>query len=94
MRVCADFDWMLRFHCEHRMRFVAIPDTIVTMRDGGISNDGLASRRRLNKETVEALRRHGIRSNPALVWSKYLLKAGQLVANARDWPASSALRWP
>lgn len=94
MRVCADFDWMLRFHCEHRMRFVAIPDTIVTMRDGGISNDGWASRRRLNMETVEALRRHGIRSNSALVWSKYLVKAGQLVARAQAWPAPLAARWP
>jgi glycosyltransferase involved in cell wall biosynthesis len=94
MRVCADFDWMLRFFYDRQLQFAAIPATVVTMRDGGISNDGWASRRRLNRETVDALRRRGVRSNTALVWSKYLVKAGQLVARAQDWPAPSASRWP
>lgn len=94
LRICADFDWLLRFFHGQRCRMAAIAPTLVTMRDGGVSSQGWASRRLLNAEMIAALRRHCIASAPPLVWSKYLAKAGQLAARPVAWPAPAAVRWP
>ena len=93
MRICADFDWMLRFFHVERLAMAAIEPTLVTMRDGGVSSQGWASRRLLNTEMVTALRRRHIASGAVLVWSKYLAKIGQLVERPYQWPAPPAVRW-
>ena len=93
IRSGADFDWMLRFFHTAGLTAAPIPETLVTMRDGGVSNDGFGSRRRINSEALESLRRAGIASSAPLVWSKYLAKAAQLVVPARGWPAPLPVRW-
>ena len=93
IRSGADFDWMLRFYLRERLVAVPLDATLVTMRDGGVSNAGLASRRRINAEALASLHRAGVASTTPLVWSKYLLKAAQLVAPAPGWPAPPAVRW-
>lgn len=94
LRICADFDWMLRFFHVNRLAMTAVTPTLVTMRDGGVSSQGWASRRLLNSEIVAALRRRGIASASALVWSKYLAKSGQIVSRPQCWPAPIGVRWP
>ncbi|QXQ06375.1 hypothetical protein KX816_19855 [Sphingosinicellaceae bacterium] len=93
IRTGADFEWMLRFFIRERLAAVPIPETLVTLRDGGITNDGFGSRRRINAEALASLRRAGIASSAPLIWSKYLAKAAQLVVRPRGWPAPLPVRW-
>lgn len=94
IRIGADFEWMVRFFAVHGLRDTPIPETLVTLREGGLSNSGFASRKAINIEAVASLRRHDIMTGLPVVWSKYALKALQLVMPAHQWPAPAAQRWP
>ena len=94
IRSGADFDWMLRVFARERLTVAAIPETLVTMRDGGVSNDGFGSRRAINAEALASLCRHGIASAAPVIWSKYAVKALQLVVPAKHWPAPAGVRIP
>ena len=94
LAIGADFEWMLRFYHDAGLRAAPITPTLVTLRDGGVSNSGLASRRTINSEALASLRRHGIASAPPVIWSKYLIKALQYVIPPVEWPAPAAVRWP
>jgi glycosyltransferase involved in cell wall biosynthesis len=93
IRSGADFDWMLRVFTRARLHVAAIPETLVTMRDGGVSNDGFGSRRAINREALASLRRYGIASAAPVIWSKYAVKALQYVVPAREWPAPEGVRF-
>lgn len=93
IRSGADFDWMLRAFRRERLRIASVPETLVTMRDGGVSNDGFGSRRAINAEALASLRRHGIASAAPVIWSKYAVKALQYVVPARGWPAPAEVRF-
>ena len=94
IRIGADFDWMVRFFVGTGLTARPIPETLVTLRDGGLSNQGLASRRQINREALATLRRHRLLALTPLVWAKYPVKALQYVVPARGWPAPAAVRWP
>lgn len=94
IRIGADFEWMVRFFVLHAFRAVAIPETLVTLREGGLSNSGFASRKIINREAVSSLRRHGIATAPAVVWLKYLFKIFQYAGSAYRWPAPEMVQWP
>lgn len=94
IRIGADFEWMVRFFSTHALTAAPVRETIVTLREGGLSNAGFASRRAINREAVASLRRHGIRTAAPVVWSKYALKALQYRMTAYEWPAPEAVRWP
>lgn len=93
IRIGADFEWLLRFFQVHRLEAVAIPETLVTLRSGGVSNRGFDSRRRINAEALASLRRHRVATAAPIIWSKYALKALQLTARPVDWPAPPAVCW-
>ncbi len=93
IRIGADFEWMVRFFAVHGLAARAIPETLVTLRDGGLSNQGLASRTAINREALASLARHGLISSTPLVWAKYPVKALQLVAGAHAWPAPAEVRF-
>lgn len=93
IRIGADFDWMLRFFLRERLVAAPVRATLVTLRDGGLSNDGLGSRRRINREALASLRRAGVATALPLIWSKYLVKSAQLVARPPGWPAPPRVRW-
>ena len=91
LRIGADFEWMLRFHHVHGLAARPVAATVVALREGGLSNSGFASRRRINAEALASLRRHGIASAAPLVWAKYAVKALQFVHRPADWPAPAAV---
>jgi glycosyltransferase involved in cell wall biosynthesis len=93
IRIGADFDWMVRFFAVHGLKARPIPETLVTLRDGGISNQGLASRTAISREALATLSRHGLYSATPLVWAKYPVKALQFVVPAHDWPAPATVRF-
>jgi len=94
LHVGADFEWMVRFFAVHDLNARPIPQTIVTLREGGLSNSGFGSRKIINAEAVSSLRRHGIATAAPVVWSKYLAKAAQFAVSAYEWPAADDVRWP
>ncbi len=93
LKIGADFEWMLRFFDVHGLRARAIPQTLVALREGGLSNSGFGSRRRINAEALASLRRHGIASAAPVIWSKYAVKALQYVVKPADWPAPADVRF-
>ena len=91
IRIGADFDWMVRFFAVNRLTAAFIPETLVTLREGGLSNQGLASRKAISREALATLKRHGLVSLAPLVWAKYPVKALQYVVPAKGWPAPAGV---
>jgi glycosyltransferase involved in cell wall biosynthesis len=91
IRIGADFDWMVRFFARDRLMARFIPETLVTLREGGLSNQGLASRTAISREALATLKRHQLFSWTPLVWAKYPVKALQYVVPAQGWPAPAGV---
>lgn len=67
MRVAADFEFALRVLDVHGTSVSYVPDVLVRMRTGGVSNRNLRGILRGHKELASALQRHGFPSGWA--WS-------------------------
>jgi glycosyltransferase involved in cell wall biosynthesis len=81
-RIAADYDTMLRFLGRGNVQPVYIPEVLVKMRLGGVSNRSLVNIMQKSWEDYLVLRRNGIGGLGALVW-KNLSKVGQFVGKAR-----------
>lgn len=92
-RIAADFDWLVRFYLGQGLRSVALADTIVAMRQGGASQQGLTAARTINHEAGQSLTAHARLSWPPLFWLKYAAKAFQLLRRPPDYPAPDPVRW-
>ncbi len=75
-RIAADYDTMLRILGKGKVQPAYIPEVLVKMRLGGVSNRSLANIIRKSYEDYLALRRNGIGGLGALAW-KNLGKVGQ-----------------
>ncbi|NNE27835.1 MAG: glycosyltransferase [Saprospiraceae bacterium] len=62
-KICADYELLVRYLKVHKITYHYIPECIVTMRGGGISNASLKNRYILNKEIVRACRENGLRTS-------------------------------
>ena len=74
----ADYELMLRMLCKHGLSTVYLPEVLVRMRVGGMSNASWGNRWRANREDREAWRMNGLRPWPWTVWMKPLRKLPQL----------------
>lgn len=81
-RIAADYDTMLRFLGRGEVQTAYIPEVLVKMRLGGVSNRSLANILQKSREDYLALRRNGVGGLGALVW-KNLSKVGQFLGGAR-----------
>jgi glycosyltransferase involved in cell wall biosynthesis len=81
-RIAADYDTMLRFLGRGNVQPVYMPEVLVKMRLGGVSNRSLANIVQKSWEDYLVLRRNGVGGLGALVW-KNLSKVGQFVSKAR-----------
>ncbi|MEZ5582493.1 MAG: glycosyltransferase family 2 protein [Candidatus Competibacteraceae bacterium] len=75
-RIAADYDCMLRLLSRMEGRVVYIPEVLVRMRTGGVSNRSLGNILRKSAEDYQALRANRIGGFGALAW-KNLSKLGQ-----------------
>jgi len=87
-RIAADYDNMLRILLGLKGEVAYIPEVLVRMRAGGISNRSLRNVIRKSKEDYRALRSNGIGGWRALAW-KNLSKLGQFV---RRQPYNEGMR--
>ncbi|MFW5803802.1 MAG: glycosyltransferase family 2 protein [bacterium] len=78
-KIAADFELLVRFLWKYKISYKYIPETIVTMRHGGMSNQGFfKSKRLITKEILKACKENGLYTNNLLLNLRYLLKLKQL----------------
>lgn len=92
-RVGGDFEWMVRFYYVHELVAAPLTEPIVAMRMGGLSTSGWKSMRTINAEARHTLSTHKVWTISALIWSKYLLKAGQLLTTKDSFRVPESARW-
>lgn len=59
-RIAADYDLMLRFLYDHRIKAAYLPELLVKMRVGGVSNRSLLNILRKSREDYRIIRAHGL----------------------------------
>jgi glycosyltransferase involved in cell wall biosynthesis len=77
--IASDYEILTRFMAKYGISYSYIPEVLVKMRKGGVSNKTLLSNWILNKEIVRACAENGIKTNMLKVLSKYPTKIFQLV---------------
>ncbi len=78
-RSAADYELMLRFLYKHHISVSYLPQIIVTMRSGGVSNSSISNRINANREDSEAWRVNGLRPRIYTSWLKPLRKLTQFI---------------
>lgn len=78
-KVAADFENLLRLIFVHRIKTLYIQKDFVTMRMGGASTAGFASRKQIMKDHLRALKANGIYSNVFFLSLRYIYKVYELV---------------
>ena len=73
----ADYELMLRLLFKHQIRAIYIPQVLVKMRVGGVSNASLENRFKANQMDRRAWEVNGLRPYPWTLWLKPLRKVGQ-----------------
>jgi glycosyltransferase involved in cell wall biosynthesis len=74
LRIAGDFDLIARFLWKNSSSWSYFPETVILMNAGGISNAGIKSKIKLNKEIMISCRDLGIKTNYFKVYSKYFTK--------------------
>lgn len=79
LRSAADYELMLRMIVRHNASIKYIPEVLVKMRDGGMSNASLGNRLRANREDREAWALNGLKPYFFTRWLKPLRKVFQFI---------------
>ena len=77
LRSAADYELMLRVLLKHNANVQYIPEVLVKMRTGGLSNASLRNRFKANKEDAMAWKLNGLRPYFFTMWLKPLRKIFQ-----------------
>jgi glycosyltransferase involved in cell wall biosynthesis len=77
-KIAADYEMLIRLLYVHKLRYKYLPVTMVKMRKGGVSSNGIKSNIILNKEIVRACRKHGIKTSALKIYPKYFNKVFEL----------------
>ena len=79
LRSAADYELMLRMLYKHEVSATYLPDVLVKMRTGGVSNASWGNRLRANREDRRAWRMNGLRPMPWTLVMKPLRKVVQWI---------------
>ncbi|NML19593.1 glycosyltransferase [Pseudoflavitalea sp. G-6-1-2] len=79
LRSAADYELMLRVLVKHRMKAAYVPEVLVKMRAGGMSNATLANRLRANKEDRKAWELNNLKPYFFTIWLKPVRKIFQFI---------------
>lgn len=78
-KIAADFENLLKLIYIHRIKTKYINKDFVSMRLGGMSTAGIASRKQIMKEHIHAMKKNGVYSNFFLLCLRYIYKIGELL---------------
>lgn len=81
-KIAADYELVMRFIHKHGIACRYIPQTMVYMRTGGVSNKSIFSRYLLNKEIIKACKENGVGTNMFVLSFKYLNKIFEYIKPA------------
>ncbi|MEO5592033.1 MAG: glycosyltransferase family 2 protein [Chitinophagaceae bacterium] len=81
-KIAADYELLMRFIFKNGISHKYIPETLVYMRTGGVSNKNILSRYTLNKEIIKACKENGVNTNMALLSLKYINKVFEYIKPA------------
>lgn len=73
-KIGADFEWFVRALVVHRLPYIKLNQTLVRMREGGVSTSGLKSYWVSSKEQLRSLRANGVYSNMLFVLVRLPIK--------------------
>jgi len=80
-KIAADYELLIRFLYVHKLRYHYLPITMVTMRKGGVSSNGIRSNIILNNEIIRGCRENGIKTNVLKIYPKYFVKLFELFSS-------------
>ena len=78
-KIAADYEMLIRLLYVNKLKYRYLPMTMVVMRKGGVSSNGLKSNLVLNQEILRACRENGISTNYFLIYTKYFFKLFELL---------------
>jgi glycosyltransferase involved in cell wall biosynthesis len=78
-RIAGDFEFILRTFHGQALRYQHLPEVLVRMQSGGVSNNGWSAKVRLNQEVLRACRENGLRTNIFKILAKYPTKFLELI---------------
>ena len=78
-RTSSDFEMMVRLLWKNKIKTKYLNMDFVTMRTGGESTAGLASKKKVNNDISRSLKAHGIYTNQAFQMFRYLWRAFELI---------------
>ena len=78
-KIAADFEFLLRAIYIKRINTLYIEKDFVTMRVGGASTSGFASRKLIMKEHIRAFKENNIYTNPFLLSLRYFYKIYEVI---------------
>ena len=84
LKLSADYELMLRFIHKNNIRLAYLPETIVKMRMGGISNTSFFVKLKANLEDKKAWKLNGVKPGLFTTLMKPLKKVGQYFRSAHD----------
>lgn len=73
-KIGADFEWFVRALVVQRLSYFKLNQTLVRMREGGVSTSGLSSYWVSSREQLSALQENGVYSNMFLVLIRLPIK--------------------
>jgi glycosyltransferase involved in cell wall biosynthesis len=82
-QIAADFELLLRFLYQHKLRCKYLEMPFVTMRTGGMSTKSLKSNIILNNEILRACKENGVKTNLVNIYSKYFVKIFELMVKGK-----------
>ncbi|WP_128545223.1 glycosyltransferase family 2 protein [Larkinella soli] len=79
LRSSSDYELLLRFIHKNRIRLAYLPEVLVAMRAGGVSNATFKNRLRANQEDRQAWKMNGLRPYFFTLWLKPIRKLNQFL---------------
>jgi glycosyltransferase involved in cell wall biosynthesis len=73
-RIAGDFELCIRLFVEQRARYAYLPDVLVRMPRGGLSNSGWRAKWTITREMRRACRAHGLRTSYARLSARFPAK--------------------
>jgi glycosyltransferase involved in cell wall biosynthesis len=78
-KIASDYEMLIRLLYVNKLKYKYLPITMVVMRKGGVSSNGIKSNIVLNNEIKRACAENGIRTNLPLIYLKYFTKVFELI---------------
>ena len=82
-RIAGDFELCIRLFAEQKVRYAYLPDVLVRMPRGGLSNSGWRSKWTITQEMRRACREHGLRTSYPQLFARFPVKLLEVLRHGR-----------